>query len=367
MILPLLSSVTLATVTPLATTEIPFPEAVIQQSGVRAFDPAIDIGLHQNLAQQAMDDPPQGAEPSEPLTQTEDGPGGQGTEELPQNVIVVEGEAEAPPQDPLEDVNAASYEVTQEIDSVIVEPVADAYKEGLPKPIRKGARNFFRNLLEPVNSLNYLLQLKPGKAVETLGRFTINSTVGIAGLVDVAKRKPFNLPHRRNGFANTMGYYGIGQGPFLVLPLVGPTTLRDFIGNGLDQAVMPTVVGKPFGTPAYSIPSIVVTSLERRIRIDEQLEEIRASDDPYLLTRESYLCHREAQIAALKNRPPPRDCSVEALLIEAGLLDQVSDETPQPEPIAAQAAEQPPVAEPKIIMISKPVIQPIPTEDANHP
>src|SRR3546814_2446438 len=90
-----------------------------------------------------------------------------------------------------------------------------------------GLGNALRNISEPVNFLNFLLQFKIGKAAETLGRFVVNTTFGVGGLVDVAKTKPFNLPYRRNGFANTLGFYGVEPGPYFYLPLVGPTTLRD--------------------------------------------------------------------------------------------------------------------------------------------
>ena len=120
-----------------------------------------------------------------------------------ENVIVVTGEGADPLKDPLESVNIQAYELTRDIDKAFVEPIADVYEEDLPSPIRKGLRNFLRNLMEPVNALNYLLQLKPGKALETVGRFAINPTVGMTGLFDVAKNEPFNLPYRRNGFGNT--------------------------------------------------------------------------------------------------------------------------------------------------------------------
>ncbi len=118
-------------------------------------------------------------------------------------------------------------------------PVAKAYKKSLPKPVRSGIRNFLNNLGEPIVFLNYLLQLKPGKAFETLGRFAINSTIGIGGLVDVAKKEPFNLPHRRNGFANTLGYYGVDSGSYLYLPIIGATTVRDLVGDGLRPVPFP--------------------------------------------------------------------------------------------------------------------------------
>ncbi len=286
------------------------------------------------------------------------------------NTIVVTGAADAIGKDPLSAMNEVSFELTQEVDEALVGPIANAYEDGLPRPVRKGLRNFFRNLLEPVNFLNYLLQFKPGKAFETLGRFAINSTVGIAGFIDVAERKPFNLPYRRNGFSNTLGYYGVGHGPFLFVPLVGATTLRDLIGSFLDQSVLPLAVGAPFNTPYYAIPAYTVNSLEFRIEFDEKLTEIRETDDPYFAARESYLCNREADIAALKNRPPPRDCSIEALMSEgapliaagADLTDQdlgsaVEQVTGAAQPVDAAAPEP---IEPEIRYISEEVVQPLP-------
>lgn len=288
----------------------------------------------------------------------------QGEEDAPEpspseREIVVTGASEARQRDPLVEVNTASFELTQDVDKALVEPIADVYEEDLPSPVRKGLRNFFRNLMEPVNALNYLLQLKPGKALETVGRFAINTTVGVGGLFDVAKKKPFKLPYRRNGFANTLGYYGVGPGPFLVIPLVGATSLRDILGTGIDQSILPFAVGKPFNTPLYAIPAFTVNSLEFRIQFDEKLKEIRESDDPYFAARETYLCQREAEIAALKNRPPPRDCSIEALM---GLVPEPTAAT-KVDPVAQVSPE--PVAEPEppaIIFVSEEVIQPLPAD-----
>jgi phospholipid-binding lipoprotein MlaA len=218
--------------------------------------------------------------------------------------ILVSGKRGAPPGDPLEAINVQTYEVVQAVDKTAVAPLAHVYEKTLPEPLRDGVRNFFNNLAEPVVFLNFLIQLKPGKAVETLGRFALNSTIGAAGLVDVAKRKPFKLPLRRNGFANSMGYYGIKTGAFLFLPLVGPTTVRDLIGLTLDKLVVPTIVGKPFNQLYYTIPASTVSSLDYRVEFDEQLREQRESADPYAASRENYLRNRQAEIDALHGRPP---------------------------------------------------------------
>ncbi len=221
----------------------------------------------------------------------------------PVNEIVVEGEIGPPKADPLETVNEDSYRITQAVDKAVLEPVAYAYRDGLPEPFRDGLGNVVRNLGEPSNALNYLLQGKVGKAFETLGRLAINSTLGVGGLFDVAGKQGIGLPYRRNGFANTFGYYGVGSGAYLYLPVTGATTVRDLIGSTLDQALLPFAVGKPFNKPAYAATYFVVNGLDQRLSFDEEIASIAASDDPYRLRRETYLAQRRRDIAALKGEP----------------------------------------------------------------
>ena len=218
--------------------------------------------------------------------------------------IVVTGEKGAPPGDPLEQLNAKSFEAVQSVDKAVVEPVAKAYNKGLPRPVRKGLRNFFSNLGEPIVFAAYLLQFKPGKAAETAGRFGINTTLGLAGFVDVAKRKPFHLPYRPNGLANTLGFYGVKPGPYFYLPIVGPTTLRDIVGDTVDKMVLPFVVGSPFNKPSVVIPATILNQLGERAAFDETIREIRKEDDPYAVYRDLYLKQRQAEIDALHGRAP---------------------------------------------------------------
>lgn len=219
------------------------------------------------------------------------------------NAIIVTARPPAP-EDPLQSVNAMSFEAVQAVDEALVGPAALTYKRAVPGPVRSGLRNFFNNLQEPVVFLNYLLQFKPGKAAETLGRFTINSTIGVAGLVDVAKKRPFKLPRRPNGFAYTLGYYGVKPGPYMYLPLIGPTTARDLFGRWVDLLVLPAAVGKPFNDPLYAISTVVIRSLDERAEADEQLRKLREeSADPYVDIRKAYLLNRQAEIDALHGRP----------------------------------------------------------------
>ena len=228
-------------------------------------------------------------------------------EETPEDIVVT-AKRRAIAADPLENINETSFEVIQSVDKAFVGPVAIAYREKIPNPLRVGIRNFLSNIGEPIMFVNFVLQLKPGKAAETAGRFAINSTLGIAGVMDVAKKKPFYLPHRVNGFAYTMGYYGLKSGPYLYLPFIGPTTLRDVTGRIMDLMLLPLAVGQPLNNPFYALPAGVLSSLDDRAEFDAELTRLRTqSGDPYAALRAYYLNKRQAEIDALRGRhsPPP--------------------------------------------------------------
>lgn len=243
--------------------------------------------------------------------------------------ITVTGKAGATPGDPIEKINAVSFAVMQTVDKALIEPVAHGYKKAVPAPIRHGVHNFLFNLHEPVNILNSLLQFKIGRAVKTLGRFAINSTIGIGGVIDVAKRKPFNIPYKANGLANTLGYYGVKPGPFLFLPLIGSTTVRDVIGRVLDLSLLPQAVGEPFSSPTYSLVTGLGRAVDDRVEIDTALNKARKdSPDPYITIRDAYLIKRANEIAELHNRlPRPDELPVRTSAPEAA---PPAAEAPQP-------------------------------------
>ncbi len=258
-----------------------------------------------------------------------------------ENVIVVEGEYGPPRNDPIAEFNETSYRITKELDAAITEPMAYAYRDGLPDPLRDGLGNVVRNLGEPANFLNFLLQGKFGKAIETLGRFAINSSLGIGGLFDIAGTEGIGLPYRRNGFANTLGFYGVEPGAYLYLPITGATTVRDLIGNTLDQAVLPTIVGAPFNTPEYAIPYFVVNGLDARLEVDEELRRIDQTIDPYAARRDTYLYRRARDIALLKGEEPPEPPAI-LREIEEGLDAVEEDEfldAPEDEQAEADAPQ----------------------------
>ncbi|KQM35880.1 VacJ family lipoprotein [Sphingomonas sp. Leaf10] len=228
--------------------------------------------------------------------------------------------------DPLRAANAVSFELTQKVDDVVIAPVAHAYERATPRPVRTGIRNFLRNLREPIAFANFLLQLKVGKAAETVGRFAINSTIGVLGVVDVAKRCPFNLPYRPNGFSDTLGVYGVKEGPYLFLPLIGPTTVRDIAGGAVDGIASPLAIGGPFRNRGYIVASNAFRVLNQRVEMDGALQAVRESADPYAARRDLYLQGRADRIARLNgkeavNTPDPEDG---AIVGEAAPVDAAS-------------------------------------------
>lgn len=253
--------------------------------------------------------------------------------------------------DPLEGFNRAMFGLHQVLDKSIYRPLAMGYQHVVPKPARAGLRNFLGNLTEPVVFLNYLLQFKFGKAAETLARFTINSTLGIGGLFDVAKTKDFNLPHRNNSFGDTLAYYGVGPGPYLFLPLVGPTTLRDVLGGPLDGAVLPLAVAKPFADWRYQLSSGVIAGLDLRAESDPELRALfGGAVDPYATLRSVWLQNRAAEVEALRHHrnetptapeldDPLRDPGVPALPTTDAGAPELQD--PQADPAASAPAAAP--------------------------
>lgn len=137
--------------------------------------------------------------------------------------------------DPFEGFNRRMYYFNAKADEYILLPVVSGYKAVTPDFVESGISNFFKNLGEIPTFVNSLLQLKLDVAAETLGRFAVNSTVGVAGLFDVAT--PIGLNEQNEDFGQTLGYWGVNPGPYLVLPFLGPSSLRDATGLALDSGI----------------------------------------------------------------------------------------------------------------------------------
>jgi phospholipid-binding lipoprotein MlaA len=132
------------------------------------------------------------------------------------------------PRDPWEGLNRATYEFNDGFDKVLLKPVAEGYRFVLPTPARTAVTNFFANLKDPWIALNQLMQGKPRLAIDDLGRFVWNSTFGLLGLIDVAS--DMGLPKHNEDFGQTLAVWGADFGPYLVLPILGPSSVRDGVG-----------------------------------------------------------------------------------------------------------------------------------------
>lgn len=223
--------------------------------------------------------------------------------------IVVTGRKRHAPGDPLERMNKVSFATTQKVDDAVTGPAARAYKHVVPHPIRQGIRGFLNNLREPIVAINYMVQLRPGKAAETLGRLAINTTLGLGGINDVASRCPFNLPWRPNGFSETLGVLGMGRGPFLFVPLIGPTTIRDLIGGAVDRVASPWALGGVFKSQAYLASSNGYRVLDRRAEQDDELRRERENADPYASRRDRYFAKQQNRLDRVRGLAPasPRE------------------------------------------------------------
>lgn len=280
--------------------------------------------------------------------------------------IVVSGEHGMKKIDPMEGANKVSFQAIESVDKALVGPIAHVYRDVLPRPVRQGLHNFFYNFAEPVNAINYVLQLHPGKAVQTLERFGINTTIGIAGLVDVAKKKPFNIHYRPNGFENTLGYWGIGPGPYFFLPLIGATTLRDLIGTLMDQAVTPLIYHKPFNNVYFVGAAAVITALDYRVQIDADVEKVRKTDSPYASYRQAYLRTRYWEIEALHGRGPLAKGEVGVAPFAKPLTPE-NDGVPAAGSAHAPAAAPAPAASPAPAESGAPAAAPLPAPPAVAP
>jgi len=211
--------------------------------------------------------------------------------------IFVSGCATTNNNDPLEGVNRGIYKFNDVADRAIIKPVAKAYKAVTPSPIRKGFNNFFNNLGSLTTVLNDLLQFKFAHAFTDAGRFVINTTFGLAGFIDVASMD--NIPNRKEDFGQTLGYWGVGNGAYLVLPILGPSTVRDATGFAIDTATSDPI------TYTHNIGEVRLHNQIRAAQlVDRRTQLLDAGDlvddaslDPYSFVREAYLQRRASQVA----------------------------------------------------------------------
>jgi phospholipid-binding lipoprotein MlaA len=211
-------------------------------------------------------------------------------------VMLATGCATLENKDPLETVNRGVYKFNDVTDNAVFKPVAKAYKAVTPSPIRKGINNFFNNLKSITTVLNDILQLKFAHAFTDAGRFVINSTFGLAGFIDVASMD--DIPVHNEDFGQTLGHWGVGNGAYLVLPFLGPSTVRDTTGLVVDSATTDPI------TYTHNIGEVRLHNQLRAAQfIDKRTELLGAKDivddaslDPYAFMRDAYLQRRASQV-----------------------------------------------------------------------
>jgi len=199
-------------------------------------------------------------------------------------------------KDPLEGINRGIYKFNDVADRYAMKPVAKAYKAVAPTPVRTGISNFFSNLGTLTTVVNDLLQLKFAQAFTDAGRFVINSTFGIAGFIDVASMD--KIEKHQEDFGQTLGYWGVGSGAYLVLPIIGPSTVRDASGLFID-----TVTSDPI-TYLHNTGQIRAHNQVRAVQLlDKRTQLLDATDlvddasiDPYAFMRDAYLQRRASLI-----------------------------------------------------------------------
>jgi phospholipid-binding lipoprotein MlaA len=201
--------------------------------------------------------------------------------------------------DPLENVNRFFFDINQRFDRHAGKPAATVYKDAIPQTVRGSLHNVLDNLGGPVTVANDLLQVRFADAGVAVGRFLVNTTVGVAGIFDVAT--DWGMPGRNRDFGETMGTYGMPPGPYLVLPLRGSTDVRDFAGNYIDGFVTPLRYVRYDGRNYVGLMKSTLGSMDNRATNLVTLRDIeRASVDYYATVRTIYL---ERRARLIENQP----------------------------------------------------------------
>ncbi len=208
------------------------------------------------------------------------------------------------PRDPLEPLNRAIYRVNDALDKVVMKPVATVYKGILPQFVRTGITNFYNNLYDILTALNNLLQGKVGDAASDVARVAMNTTVGLAGFIDVATE--IGLERHKEDFGQTLGRWGIASGPYLQIPFFGPSSFRDAAGTFVDFKVDPIFwIWRDHIATRNSVWGLYVVNLRANLLDSTKILE-EAALDPYEFQRDAYL-QRRRNLVYDGNPPPDKD------------------------------------------------------------
>jgi phospholipid-binding lipoprotein MlaA len=214
------------------------------------------------------------------------------------------------PRDPLESVNRAIFGFNDGFDQAIAKPVAEGYRKVVPSFARTGVTNFFSNLEDLWIVVNDLLQGKPRKGLDGWARVFLNTTIGVLGLYDIAS--DVGLDKQNEDFGQTLGSWGVGSGPYIVLPFLGPSTLRDALSYGLVD------VHADFVSQYHKVPTRNTMYVTRAINYRANLLDAsrvveEAALDKYTFTRDAFLQRRQSLVY---DGNPPRDASAAAEAID---------------------------------------------------
>jgi phospholipid-binding lipoprotein MlaA len=203
--------------------------------------------------------------------------------------------------DPLEPTNRVLYAVNNAFDEVVLHPLAVGYINAVPDPVRASVHNVLGNLGAPVVLFNDMMEGKPRRAGDTLARFTINTTIGLAGFFDPATGMGY--PAHSSDFGLTLGVWGVDEGPFLFLPVLGPTNPRDTFGYGMDIPIDPfTWIGQGGRVRDLGYARYGMTVVDVRSGLIPTLDNVKEEAlDPYATFRSLYRQHRNAQIDEVKS------------------------------------------------------------------
>lgn len=226
------------------------------------------------------------------------------------------------PRDPLEPLNRGIYKFNDGVDHLVIKPAAEFYTFVVPQFMRRGVSNFFSNLDDVIVALNSLLQGKLGHAGSDVARFAVNTTAGVLGLFDVASH--VGLDKHNEDFGQTLGYWGIGNGPYLVLPFLGPSSMRDAVGWVGDVYAWPGTYVESNRDRNILVGLRFISTRAQLLDATRILET--AAIDPYTFVRDAYLQRRQNLV--YDGKPPPDE-------------DEIEPET-KPKPGAPGTAPAPP-------------------------
>jgi len=225
------------------------------------------------------------------------------------------------PKDPWESWNRNVYEFNQVVDKVALKPAAKGYQKVVPPPVRGGVTNFFGNFRDVTSAVNNLLQFKVAKAFSDVGRVLVNSTVGLFGVFDIAT--PLGLEKHDEDFGQTLGHWGLASGPYVVLPFLGPSTVRDTAGLVGDYFTDPEFYLFEDDALGWGVFGLRIVNVRANLLAAERLLD-EAAIDRYAFLRDAYLQRRLSQIH--DGNPPdagadgvPRRKTLQELEEELGL------------------------------------------------